>query len=56
MGCNRNPDTDAVEALDAYNDPRERQNNIDPHQNVVQFSANFTDGRIKCRWTNYVSL
>ena len=49
VACNRNPKTDVVQGLDTYNEPDERANDVDPHQNVVLFSSNYTDGRIICR-------
>ena len=50
VACNRNPNTDQAQALDTYNDPMERANHVDPNQNnIVQFSANYSNGRIMCR-------
>lgn len=51
VACNRNPETGEVQGLDTYNvPPTERGNNVDPNQNnIVQFSANYSDGRIMCR-------
>lgn len=50
VACNRNSNTGQVKGLDTYNDPTERANNVDPNQNnIVQFSGNYSDGRIACR-------
>ena len=50
IACNRNPNTDQVQGLDTYNDPKILTNKVDQNQiNVVQFSANYSNGRIICR-------
>ena len=50
VACNRDPKSGVVRGLDTYNEPDERANDVDAHQNVVQFSSNYTDGRIICRY------
>lgn len=53
VACNRNPVTDIVQALDTYNTPpKERDNKINPFPNVIQLSANYSDGKITCRYPN----
>ena len=54
VACNRNPKTGMVQGLDTYNEPDQRVNDVDPHQNVVQFSSNYTEGRIICRYVTYL--
>ena len=57
VACNKNPDTGIIEGLDTYNDPpKNRANTVDKHQNVVHFSGNFSDGRIKCRYSLRIKL
>ena len=48
VACNRDPATGMVEALDAWN-IQGYGNEIDTVQDVVQFSASHTLGRIVCR-------
>ena len=49
VACNRNPSTDVVEGLDTYNEANYKTNKVDPKPNVVLFSSDHTDGRIRCR-------
>ena len=56
MACNRNPETGVVQGLDTYNEAENPVNVVDPQQNVVQFSANYSDGRIKCRYFIYCQI
>lgn len=53
VACNLNPQTGVVQGLDTYNEPDKAANDVDPHQNVIQFSGNYSNGRIMCR---YISL
>ena len=48
VACNRNPVTNMVEALDAWN-TESYNNNIDAVQDVQQFSGTYSGGRIRCR-------
>ena len=50
VACNRNPKTGMVQGLDTYNEPDQTANVVDPYQNVVLFSSNYTEGRIMCRY------
>ena len=54
VACNRNPATNMVEALDAWN-IQGYGNNIDAVQDVQQFSGSYSSGRIKCRYTHKIN-
>ena len=53
VACNRNPNTDEVEPLDAWNSAIKRRTTVDPNNDVIEFSTSYTDGRISCRWDDY---
>lgn len=55
VGCNRNPETGLVEALDTWNVASPgRQNQLDLHQDVTLFQGNYTDlfGYISCTYVS----
>ena len=50
VACNRNPDNSDVHGLDTYNEQNAYNNKVNKNQNnVVPFSANYSNGRIMCR-------
>jgi hypothetical protein len=49
VACNRNPSTNMVEALDAWN-IQGYGNNVDAVQDVQLFSGTYSGGRIRCRY------
>ena len=49
VGCNLDPNTGMVEAVDTYNAaPNARANILDVIQNIVKFNSSFSNGRITC--------
>ena len=54
VGCNRNPGTNMIEALDTYNVPSPDRNNlVDRRQNVLLFNSSFDGTRIICTWVTH---
>lgn len=52
VACNRNPATNMVEALDAWN-IQGYGNNIDAIQDVQTFLGTYSGGRIRCRYSSH---
>jgi hypothetical protein len=48
VGCNRDPNTDTIVAVDTWNLNQGRGNVLDATQDVELFSGNFVNGRISC--------
>jgi hypothetical protein len=49
VGCNRDPNTDMIAAVDTWNlNPDTRFNVLDATQDVELFSGSFMNGRITC--------
>ena len=49
VGCNRDPNTGMITAVDTYNsDSPARANSLDATQDVVLFQGTSDNGRIRC--------
>ena len=55
VACNRNPTTNMVEALDAWN-IQGYGNVVDAIQDVQRFSGTYSGGRITCRYINNMNI
>lgn len=53
VACNRDPNTDDVETLDAWNSAIARRVTIDQTRDVMRFASNYNNGRISCRYIYY---
>lgn len=56
VACNRDPNTDMVETLDAWNSAVWRRTTVDTNSDVVKFSSNYIDGRISCRCVHVIKI